>query len=175
MQRSDWYLNHPCQFLLSVISLGLCSVILQNLTILISFSLMPISPPLGKHSSRVALGGLKGTRVPTTEEERMEFPSRMRGGVSHKLVRRHVSGPFCCWPLLMNFQATSRSESQVIQNFQPVRALRSILSRPSKFTSIASTVSSYQVAIQVHPFPLEERAFHLFEESFMRNFKCYFN
>ena len=61
MQRSDWYLNHPCQFLLSVISLGLCSVILQSLTILISFSLMPISPPLGKHSSRVVLGG----RVPS--------------------------------------------------------------------------------------------------------------
>ena len=57
MQRSDWYLSHPCQFLLSVISLGLCPVILQSLTILISFSLMPVSPPLGKHSWCMVLGG----------------------------------------------------------------------------------------------------------------------
>ena len=34
---------------------------------------------------------LGGTGVPVSEEERMEFPSRVEGGVDHGLVRRCVS------------------------------------------------------------------------------------
>lgn len=103
------------------------SAILQSLTILTSFSLMPIFSSLGKYSQHRALGGgrqgaVTGSlraipRASLYDWEGSEYLYLRRKGwcsspvlhrLDHELVLRCVSGLFCCLPLLMNLQAIKR-------------------------------------------------------------------